>query len=86
VQVGWLRAHLRDRVDSRVLDGNLKLERPIHVNGKDKDTIIVGQGKPVLDSIRDAGRLEKFINQFSDIVQWFVRNPDASPEQYEVSA
>lgn len=80
-QVAWLKAHLPKTVTSKMLQPYFKLERPLVANGT-KDTIIVGKGKPFLDSSRDNRRIERYAEQFNTMHQWFVENPTASPDDY----
>jgi len=82
-QVAWLKAHLPSSVESEVLTPYRKIERAIKISGKNKDTFIVGKRKPFLDSVQDKQRVEKYVRQFNDRVQWYSENPDAAPEDYK---
>ena len=81
-QVAWLKAHLPPTVESDALAGHQKLAHPIPYNGKDKDILIVGKGKPLLDSTRDRKRLDKYLREFDAMHDWFLHHPAALPEDY----
>src|SRR5574338_562956 len=50
-QVAWLKAHLPTTVVSTVLNAYRTIDRPLRISGKEKDTWIVGKGKPFLSSV-----------------------------------
>lgn len=82
-QVAWLKARLPETVQSKVLSGFWTLDKPVHYNGKDKDTVIVGKGKTLLvDSKKDRTLLDRRIAEFNAMHRWFREHPDASPEDY----
>lgn len=82
-QVAWLKARLPETVRSKVLGGYWTIDQPIHHNGKDKDTVIVGKGKVLLvDSNADRPLLDRYVNEFHAMHQWFRQHPGASPEDY----
>jgi hypothetical protein len=82
-QVAWLKAHVSDKVISKELNAYWTLEKPLTINGKNKDTFIVGKRKPLLDSVQDRARINKYIEQFNDRYQWYLENNTASPEGYK---
>ena len=84
-QVAWLKAHLPPTVVSRVLHPYWQIERALAINGKNKDTFIVGKRKPFLDSVQDKKRIDKYVRQFTELCQWYSENPHAAPEGYPAS-
>lgn len=82
-QVAWLKAHLHDTVESKILQAYWKIEKPINMNGKNKDTFIVGKRKPFLDSTQENEKIIKYAKQFDDMHQWYLENPNASPNDYK---
>ena len=85
-QVAWLKAHLPDTVVSKVLNAYRTIEKPLKISGKDKDTFIVGKGKPFLSSVEDKARISKYVAQFNKMHQWFLENPKAWPDDYRKAA
>ncbi len=82
-QVAWLKAHLPLTVKSQVLHPYWQIESAIKISGKQKDTFIVGKRKPFLDSVQDRMRMEKYVQQFNAMYQWYAENPTANPEDYQ---
>jgi hypothetical protein len=82
-QVAWLKTHLPPTVDSKILNPYWQIEGSIKISGKDKDTFIVGKRKPFLDSVKDRHRVDKYVRQFNEMVQWYSENPSATPEDYQ---
>jgi hypothetical protein len=74
-QFAWLRARLPQARESRVLQPLVRLARPL----EDKDVMLVGRGKPFLNSVVDAGRIKKHVDQFERDVAEFIANPDLLP-------
>ena len=85
-QVAWLKAHLPDTVVSKVLNAYRTIEKPLKISGKDKDTFIVGKGKPFLSSVEDKARISKYVAQFNEMHLWFLENPKALPDDYRKAA
>jgi len=85
-QVAWLKAHLTDTVVSTVLNAYWTIDKPLKINGKDKDTFIVGKGKPFLASVEDKARIAMYVEQFNAMYQWYLENPKALPEDYTKAA
>jgi hypothetical protein len=81
-QVAWLKAHLPDTVVSTVLNAYRTINEPLRINGKEKDTFIVGKGKPFLSSVEDKARISRYVEQFNEMHQWYLENPQAMPEDY----
>jgi hypothetical protein len=83
-QVAWLKARLPETIRSRVLSGHWTIDKPIHHNGKDKDTVIAGKGKVLLlDSKKDRALLDRHVNEFNAMHRWFLEHPDALPDDYK---
>jgi hypothetical protein len=85
-QVAWLKSHLPDTVVSKVLNAYWTIEKPLKISGKDKDTFIVGKGKPFLSSVDDKSRISRYVAQFNEMQQWFLENPKALPDDYRKAA
>jgi hypothetical protein len=81
-QVAWLKAHLPTKINSKILMAYRTIDKPIQINGKNKDTFIVGKRKPFLDSIQDKNKVEMYVGQFNEMHKWFLDNLEASPEDY----
>jgi hypothetical protein len=74
-QVAWLRARLPDSLQSGALEPVRQLSHPMTVNGKDRDTLLVGKRKPFLSSVQDAARIRKHTEQFNRMVADFRADP-----------
>lgn len=85
-QVAWLKAHLPKTLESKSIQAFWTIQKPINMNGKNKDTIIVGKRKPFLDSVQEKDILIKYIGQFDDMYKWFLENPKSSPDDYKKAA
>lgn len=85
-QVAWLKAHLPDTVVSKVLTAYWTIDKPLKINGKHKDTIIVGKRKPFLSSVEDKARIAVYVEQFNTMYQWYLENPKELPEDYTKAA
>jgi hypothetical protein len=81
-QVAWLKARLPKTIKSEVLNPFLIIDRPIETRGKKIDTILVGKGKPNLDSNLDAVKIEKYVEEFTKMYEWFLKNSNALPDDY----
>lgn len=81
-QIAWLKAHLADTVASKHLSAYRRLAFPIAIDGKNKDTSVVGKRKPLLDSEQEKSRLDKYVHQFDAMYHWYLANPEARPEDY----
>lgn len=75
-QFAWLRARLPHARTSRVLQPILKLGQPIG----DNDVLLVGRGKPLLNSTTAQGRIDKHVAQFERDVELFLASPEMSPD------
>jgi hypothetical protein len=82
-QIAWLKAHLPASFQSTSLEAFWKIKEPLSIHGKRKDTFVAGKGKPFLDPLQDKARLEKYVQQFNDMHQWFLEHPKASPQDYK---
>jgi hypothetical protein len=85
-QVAWLKAHLPKTIDSKVLNAYWVIDKPISMNGKNKDTFIVGKRKPFLDSVQEKAKITKYVKLFNDMYEWYLENPKASPDDYQKAA
>jgi hypothetical protein len=71
-KIAWLVARLPPGLESNVLTSFIALQ-PGQLAGV--DTLIVGRGKPFLDSVRDKDRLAKYVSKFEALVAHFRSNP-----------
>lgn len=69
-KVAWLTAHLPENIDSE------RLRPYVSLNGliSNCDILVVGKGKPFLNSIRDSKRLQKYISNFEALVDYYRSN------------
>lgn len=75
-QFAWLHARLPLAADSRVLQPYVRLPEPIG----ETDVLLVGRGKPFLNSTTGSARIEKHVAQFRRAVAEFRASPDAVPD------
>lgn len=68
-QVAYLTARLKN-VQSEHLQPYRLLENPIG----DKDCLVIGKGKPFLNSQKDAARLEKYVQKFAALVTQYEQD------------
>ncbi len=76
-QIAWLAARLPG-VRSQVLAPLYRtkpIEWPTAKGVKQKDTFIVGKGKPFLDSNADRPRVEKYVREFETLAAYYRANP-----------
>lgn len=81
-QVAWLKARLPDGLQSEALKPFWKIDSPLTISGKTKDTFIVGKRKPFLSSVADQNRVEKYVQEFDRRVAWFKNNPNKLPGDF----
>lgn len=81
-QIAWLKTKLPVDIDSIVLNPYWTIEKPIEMNGKSKNTFIVGKGKPFLDAVIDKKKIEKYVNEFNSYIEMFTNNPGLEPEKF----
>ncbi len=75
-QIAWLAARLPRQVECDYLRPFVSL-RAGTLN--DADVMILGKGKPFLNSSRDAQRIKRYVDEFERLVDLFRKNP-AEPE------
>ena len=84
-QVAWLKAHLPESVQSKVVAPLFSLG-PITnlsdgtVTELDKNILVVGKRKPALNSRRDGARIQRYIEEFDRLVKRFRDDPGAQPD------
>ena len=78
-QIAWLRARLPDSVESNALSALLRLEKPLELDGKSRDVLLIGKRKPFLNSDLDAARITKHVEAFDRMVSKFRANPALEP-------
>jgi hypothetical protein len=79
-QFAWLRAHMPDSLHSDSLEPVWHPSKPIGDGEFPRDTLVVGKGKPWLNSVRDARRIERYVNEFRSMVEGFRRHPEMGPD------
>jgi hypothetical protein len=79
-QVAWLRARLPESVRSDSLGAILPLRRPLELGGRSRDVRLVGRRKPFLNSITDARRIARHVEEFDRAVADFRAHPERQPD------
>ncbi|AEB76385.1 hypothetical protein [Clostridium botulinum] len=74
-QVAWLTANTKN-VNSSVLSPYLKLEHPIDYDEIIKDVLVIGKRKPFLNSNQDKKRLDKYENNFYNLVKKYCKEKE----------
>jgi hypothetical protein len=78
-QVAWLRARLPEALESDSLEPVNRLSSPLEYDGKVRDVMLVGKRKPLLNSVDDAARIRKHIDDFRQMVDSFRADPRIAP-------
>jgi hypothetical protein len=81
-QLAWLRAHLPDSVEGRVLAPFEKFDQPLpnpNGHGPDRDVLVMGKRKPFLNSHADAARLQRYVDEYWKLVERFRNDPSLEP-------
>jgi hypothetical protein len=78
-QIAWLRSRLPETVESRALAALLRLEKPLDLDGKSRDVLLIGKRKPYLNSELDAARIRKHVLEFQKMVTAFRESPTLEP-------
>ena len=78
-QVAWLKAHLPEDVESSVLIPYNRIEEPFEIDGKKRDTFIIGKRKPFLSWEEDRKRIDGYINKFNKLVEQYRSCKDLNP-------
>jgi hypothetical protein len=81
-QLAWLRAHLPDTVEGRVLAPVEQFDKPLpnpNGHGPDRDVLVMGKRKPFLNSHADAGKLQRYVDDYWTMVARFRENPLLEP-------
>lgn len=78
-QIAWLRARLPESVESNALSALLRLKKPLDLDGKSRDVLLIGKRKPFLNSNLDAARINKHVQAFERMVTTFRENPAIEP-------
>lgn len=79
-QIAWLRARLPEAVKSQALTALLPLRPAMELGGRSRDVLLVGKGKPFLNSELDAARIRKHVLKFEEMVTSFRGDPALEPE------
>jgi len=80
-QLAWLRARLPDSVKSRSLAPVDLLNDPFEdERGHIKDVLLIGKRKPFLNSVTDAARIKKHVDEFWQMVDEFRHDPALTPD------
>lgn len=78
-QIAWLRARLPETVESNALTPLVPLTRPLEIDGKPRDVLLVGKRKPFLNSKLDAARIRNHVLRFEEMVTTFRGDPGLDP-------
>lgn len=78
-QIAWLRARLPEAVESRALAALLPLTKPLELDGKTRDVLLIGKRKPFLNSKLDAARIRNHVLRFEEMVTTFRGDPGLDP-------
>lgn len=82
-QCAWLRAHLPDSAEGRVLEPIVDYAESLNgagVTDEDrKDVLVVGKRKPWLHSEKDADRIARYVNNYWAMVERFRQDPTLDP-------
>jgi hypothetical protein len=81
-QLAWLRAHLPDSVEGRVLAPIERLDQPLPNHsgqGPDRDVLVMGKRKPFLSSHDDASRVQRYVDDYWKLVARFRHDPSLEP-------
>lgn len=79
-QVAWLRARLPESLVSEALEPLRRYSKPLTYNGKERDVLLVGKGKPFLNSAVDADRIRKHVRDFNQLVDHFRADSSATSD------
>jgi hypothetical protein len=82
-QIAWLKAHLPSNIESKVLQPTSRIDEPLEIDGKKKDTFIIGKRKPFLSSRDDSDKIKKYIENFNRLYIWYQTNLEAKPDDYK---
>ena len=81
-QLAWLRAHLPDTVEGRVLAPIQQFDKPLpspNANGPGRDVLVMGKRKPFLNSQADASKVQRFVDDYWKMVSRFRADPALEP-------
>lgn len=78
-QVAWLKARLGERVACQTLAPYWTIDNPLELNGKNRDTFIVGKRKPFLSSSEDAEKIAMYVAKFESLVAEYSEHPELPP-------
>ncbi|MEJ7831564.1 MAG: hypothetical protein WKF79_01500 [Nocardioides sp.] len=78
-QIAWLRARLPETVESAALAALMPLKRPLDLDGKLRDVLLIGKRKPFLSAELDAARIRKHVQSFDQMVSAFRNDPGLEP-------
>jgi hypothetical protein len=77
-QLAWLRAHLPESTQGRVLLPVQEFDEPLI--DSEKDVLVMGKRKPFLSSKSDATRIERYVDNFERLAERFRTNPELEPD------
>lgn len=75
-KIAWLTARIGGKVQSRCLAPCYKIETPLRIGAKLKDTLIVGKGKPFLDGNIDREKIRQHEKKFELLVSEYRADPN----------
>jgi hypothetical protein len=79
-QLAWLRVHLPAGIECDALEPVRHLDKGFEYGGKLRDVLLVGKGKPYLNSGSDAKRINRHVDEFWRFVERYEQNPSLEPE------
>jgi hypothetical protein len=79
-QVAWLTAQLPASVNSTSHAPLVRFLRQPDADGKAEDVLLIGKGKPFLDSVADGARIRKHVVSFERMVDEFRRDRALKPD------
>lgn len=79
-QVAWLRARLPESLQAEALEPLRRFSPPLPGEGKTLDVLLVGKRKPFLNSVQDAARIRKHIDEFRRMVAEFRADASLLPD------
>lgn len=82
-QVAWLRARLPATVTSSVLQAYKLFANAtaFDAGAKVRDVLVIGKRKPWLNSTADADRIQRYVAEFSRLVERYRNDPGMDPDE-----
>lgn len=71
-QIAWLKTKLPKEIATDILTPYLTFNKPFETRGKLRDILLVGKGKPFLNSEIDKNRIENMYMNSMDILSYLL--------------